>query len=225
VEEGNNMKNKILAILVCMLLIVVTSLVVAGQTIEVNQQERILPNEFLLTGEECNPSIDVEKYVWDPRYETWIDADTENEALNVKICEIITFKVVVSNVGDCPLFNITFWDTMTDGLKYINADPEPDNYSYEPPYYNMSWYFSGPLEPDQSFEIHIEAHVEGPLCSVDFNRAKAEGKCLHGILVYDEDYAYVHPKRWNEKEVNTPLLKFMQSHPYLFPLLQKLIQL
>jgi hypothetical protein len=230
------MKQKILVIFVCLLMMLVTSLVVTGQTNQINQHKKVSPNDILRIDKICEipisyqfwneyePSIDVEKYVWDPKIEEWIDADTENEALDIKPCRDITFKVVIYNVGDCPLFNITIRDTMTDGLKFISGDPEPNDFLYEPPYYNMSWYFPGPLEPTQTFEIYITSHVEGPYCSVDFNRALAEGECLHGNLVDDEDYAYVHPKRWNERVVYTPFLKFIQNLPNQLIMLQKLLQ-
>ena len=228
------MKKKIVGVLVCTLLIIVTSGTVA-QTIEMNKQEKVSPNEIIRTDkvceipvssqfwEECNPSIDVEKYVRD-KNGLWVDADTEDEAVDLRPCIDALFKIVIHNDGDCPFLNITVWDTMSDGLTFITADPAPDNFSYEPPYYYTYWFFSGPLFPCESIEIYITAHVEGPYCSIDFNHALAEGECEHGEFVADEDYAYVHPKKWNVKEVNSPFLQFLQIHPNLFLLLQRLLQ-
>ena len=150
---------------------------------------------FRLTEKECEPSIDVEKYVWDPCNEEWVNADTESEALDLPICTDVTFKIVIHNDGECcgPLFNIQVYDVMHDSLKYISADPEPDDFAYDPPYYYMVWYFPGPLEYCETIEIYVTAHVEGPECSVDFNYVEvlAESDC-EPYYVDDWDYAYVH---------------------------------
>ena len=57
----------------------------------------------------------------------------------------------------------------------------------------MLWYFPGPLDPCNTIEIYITAHVEGPHCSVDFNyvEVQAFSEC-DPYYVYDWDYAYVH---------------------------------
>jgi hypothetical protein len=73
--------------------------------------------ETIKIGEEvqCNPSIDVEKYVRD-KDGNWVDADTEYEALDVFICSELKFKIVVHNDGDCPLFYINIHDRMHESL-------------------------------------------------------------------------------------------------------------
>jgi len=182
---------------------------------------------FVVTGgEECEPSIDVEKYVWDPDNNDWVDADTEADALDLKICTDAKFKIVIHNDGECcDLYNIIVNDKMEDSLKFISADPEPDDYAYDPPYHYMTWHFPGPLPPCNTIEIIITAHVEGPACSTDFNYVKvvAHSDC-DPPEVYDEDYAYVHAKKGKARSVDTPFLNFLENYLHMFPILQLLLQ-
>jgi hypothetical protein len=55
---------------------------------------------FELTGADCQPSVDVEKYVMCPCTEEWFDADTEDEALDLPICTDVQFKIVIHNNGE-----------------------------------------------------------------------------------------------------------------------------
>ena len=73
------------------------------------------------------PSVDVEKYVWDPKNQQWDDADTESTALDIPICHDATFKIAIHNNGNIELTDITIKDKMHDSLKYIAGDPEPDH--------------------------------------------------------------------------------------------------
>jgi hypothetical protein len=176
---------------------------------------------FELTGE-SNPSIDVEKYVWDEKNQKWVDADTENTALDIPICNNVTFMIDIYNDGDCTLSDIYVYDVMHDSLKFISANPEPDESFYDPPYYFINWFFDEPLRPCESINIYITAHVEGPECSTDFNSVNVSGECNHGIVL-DSDIAYVHAVKKN-REFNIPFLNWLQSHPNMFPILQLLIQ-
>lgn len=155
-------------------------------------EERDLCFQLTTKGQE-EASVDIEKYVWDPCQQEWVDADTEAEALDLPICTDVTFKIVMHNDGECPIFNIYVYDVMHDSLKYLSADPEPDDFAYDPPFYYMLWLFPGPLDPCNIIEIYITAHVEGPECSIDFNYVEviAESNC-EPYYVSDWDYAYVH---------------------------------
>jgi hypothetical protein len=147
------------------------------------------------------PSIDVEKYIWDDKNQEWIDADNENSALDVPICTEITF--------------------MVDSLKFISADPEPYQFEHNPPFYNMFWLFPGPLITGETIEIYITAHVEGPECSTDYNFVEVFGTSEDGTIVTDTEYCYVHAIK-KSIEFNNPFIVFLYSHPSLFPLIQKL---
>jgi hypothetical protein len=189
------------------------------------QFEEYYDVSFVLTGvgEPCNPGIDVEKYVLDLDGK-WIDADTENTALDLPICHDGQFKIVITNTGDCALINIVVKDIMHESLKYLSADPEPDNVVNTPPDWVMDWMFPGPLAPGATIEIFVNFHVEGPECSVDYNHVLVEGFCEEcpGEIVNDEDWCWVHAYK-KSKDLNMPFLQFLQSHPKIFPLLQKLL--
>jgi hypothetical protein len=167
------------------------------------------------------PSIDVEKYIWDDKNQEWIDADNENSALDVPICTEITFKIVINNNGDESLFNLHITDAMVDSLKFISADPEPYQFEHNPPFYNMFWLFPGPLITGETIEIYITAHVEGPECSTDYNFVEVFGTSEDGTIVTDTEYCYVHAIKKNI-EFNNLFIVFLYSHPSLFPLIQKL---
>jgi hypothetical protein len=177
----------------------------------------------LTTKQGCEPCVDVEKYVRENPNQDWVDADTEDTALDVLICTEVTFKIVIHNCGDVPLENIVVKDRMHDSLKFISADPEPDVFNYEPPIYYMEWKIPGPLEPCETKEIYIVAHVEGPECSYDFNHVLVEAQGC-GNTVEDEDWCYVHAKR-KGKSVNMPFITWLESHPNMFPLLQIMLKL
>jgi hypothetical protein len=151
---------------------------------------------FQLTSKECEPSIDVEKYVWDPVTQEWVDADDPGSAVDLVICTEATFKIVIHNDGDecCgPIFDILVYDVMEDSLEFISADPPPDEWTYDPPYYYLWWYFPGPLFPCEIIEIYITAHVVGPECTIDYNYVEVLGHVdCPPFEVFDEDYAYVH---------------------------------
>jgi len=177
----------------------------------------------LTTKPECEPSIDVEKYVWDSNNQAWVDADTESEALDVPICDDVQFKIVIHNDGNEPLYEIIVKDKMHDSLKFRSADPEPDEVYYEAPYWYMTWFFPGPLNPCDVIEIYITAHVEGPDCSIDFNYVLVEAYGC-GETVVDDDFAYVHAVK-KSKSANYQFFAWLESHPNMFPLLQKLLKL
>jgi hypothetical protein len=173
---------------------------------------------FVLTGVGGDPSIDVEKFVWSEKLQEWVDADTEDEAIDVKICKDVTFKIVIHNDGDLPLQGISIRDKMHESLKFISGDPEPDEHYFEEPFWYLNWYFDGILYPCDTIEYYVTAHVEGPECSYDFNYVLVESS---GVM--DEDYAWVHAHD-KAKEFNSPILNFLQSHPNIFPLLQIVLQ-
>jgi len=181
---------------------------------------------FQLTagGEPCEPGIDVEKQVKDKDGE-WVDADTEDEAVDLPICEEATFRIIIKNTGDCALIDIIVKDIMHDSLKYINADPEPDSVVHTAPEWFMEWMIPGPLAPGDTITIYITFHVEGPECSNDYNHVLVEGFCEEcpALVVRDEDWCWVHAYK-KSKDLNMSFLQFLQAHPNIFPLLQKLLK-
>lgn len=170
----------------------------------------------------CDPSIDVEKQVWCATTERWVDADTRDTAHDVVICTNIQFRIIVKNTGNCPLYNVRVLDKMHNSLKYLGADPVPDEEYFEDPFYFMIWYIPS-LVPGQDIVIYVNAHVEGPECSYDVNHAEATGECEHGTTVFDEDDCWIHAKE-KAREFNSPILNFLENHPNMFPLLQLVLQ-
>jgi hypothetical protein len=171
---------------------------------------------------QCNASIDIEKYVWDEKNDEWVDADTENEALDIPICHDATFKIVVLNDGDCPLADTIVEDILHDTLVFKSADPEPDTFQHVPPYYYMSWGYAG-LNIGETIEINITAHVKGPDCTIDSNYAFVISHCIHCCFIEDEDWCWVHAKTGG-RTLNRPFLHFLQNHPNLLKLIQLLLQ-
>jgi hypothetical protein len=182
---------------------------------------------FELTGTQpCEPSIVVEKYVWDEANGEWVDADTEAEAIRLPICQDVYFKIVIHNNGNIDLKDIVVMDKMHDSLRFISANPGPDEYVYDPPFHYMDWYFPGPLPPCNTIEIYITAHVEGPEDSYDFNFVLVEANGC-GQTVSDEDYAWVNAYKKSRDAniyIHSLLEHFIQQHPYLVKILNLLIK-
>ena len=200
--------------------LIFSSVAIANNSKEIDEitDESIVNKDVL----QFNPSIDVKKDVWDPE-SGWVSANSEDTAADLPICENTKFRIKVWNTGDCPVYGGVL-DTMEDHLDYISSDPEPDDFEHAPPFYYIIWAFPQPINPGESTpEIIIEAHVGGPECTITYNHAYANFTAPDGTMVEDDDYAYVHAYK-KSRENNNPFLQFFQSHPYLFPLLQKLLQ-
>jgi hypothetical protein len=181
---------------------------------------------FKLTAEEdpCIPSIDVEKYVWDQENGKWIQADTPAQALDIQISTDVTFRIVVTNDGECPLFEIKIQDWMHDSLEFVSADPEPHIFEYNPPEYYMEWNFSESLTPGGTIEIYVYGHVVGPDSSKDYNRVYVQGFAEEaGEFVEDEDEAWVHAIE-KSRIIISPFLNWLKNHPNMFPILRLLLQ-
>jgi hypothetical protein len=169
----------------------------------------------------CNVSIDVEKEVWDPCHEEWVDADTENESLDLPICTNATFKITIHNDGECAdITDIFVYDRMHESLEYISADPQPDDTMEDPPYLYLVWYGLGPLAPCETIEIIVTAHVVGPNCSTDENYAYAEGLVqFPPFYVWDEDWAWVHAyvnKPPTKPDIKVPTGKIKAGTKYYY---------
>jgi hypothetical protein len=160
---------------------------------------------FVITGEEeCTPSIDVEKKVWDEDLQDWVDS-TEIDS-----CSNADFLITIHNDGTCcDLTNIIVDDFMDASLEYLTASPDPDYVDPTPTGTLIGWSFPGPLEPCNTIDITVTAHVVGPPCHLDSNYVWAQGDCEEqAVGVYDEDVAYVHATRppWPDHKMHYPQL-------------------
>jgi hypothetical protein len=122
-----------------------------------------------------------------------IDADDPESAVDWEICTLVPFVITITNTGDFPLIDFYVEDIMHDSLEFVEADPWPDDFYYDPPYWYIYWYFPGPLNPGEAITITIWAHVLGPHCSIDENYINVEAFCPETQeYVFDEDSAFIH---------------------------------
>ena len=94
------------------------------------------------------PGINVEKKVWDSHDKEW------TEEAYAKPGAEIRFNITVQNTGDCNLENVYVNDTLPSGLEYADdAIPNEPVVNGR----NLSWFFSGGLEPDEKIYIEFNA--------------------------------------------------------------------
>jgi uncharacterized repeat protein (TIGR01451 family) len=171
----------------------------------------------------CDPCIDVEKYVFDPNNQEWVDADDETSAIDLPVDEDITFKIVIHNCGDVELTNIHVYDVMHDSLEFIASDPEPDQFLYEEPFYYMYWFFPGPIYPCDIIELYITAKPVQPE-SYDFNYVEVTADGC-GNQAFDFDYCWVHGTKV-PKSFDMPfILRLFERFPNIFHILRQLLNI
>jgi len=208
------------------ILLVLVSLVFSSVAIAVNTKETSkISNNSKVTKNfmQCNPEVDIKKDVWDPD-SGWVSANSEETAADLPICETTKFRIKVWNTGDCPVTGGVL-DKMDDQLTFISSDPEPDDFIHIPPHYWIIYAFPQVLNPGEAGpEIIIQAHVGGPECTITYNHAVANYTCAHGIIVEDDDYAYVHAHE-KSKNINARFLDFIENHINLFPVLRQILGL
>jgi hypothetical protein len=181
---------------------------------------------FILTGpDECDPSIDVEKYIWDPDTQEWVDCDTEDEALDFERCTEITYKIVITNTGTCALYDVMVMDKLHESVEYVGADPEPIKVEVVPPDTIIEW-FIPEMDQTQVIEIFLTGHVVGEDCSFDYNYVMVEATCPHGKVVRDEDWCWIHVGETSRTIFQHRLLaQIFERFPNIFPLLRQLLAL
>ncbi len=160
---------------------------------------------FVITGgPECEPSIDVEKKVWDETQGGWVDST------DIDVCTDAQFLITIHNDGTCcDLTNIYVYDFMDSSLEFLDAVPPPDTVRLVPGGTGLIWLDPGPLPPCNTIDITVTAHVVGPACHLDSNYVWAQGDCEEqAVGVYDEDVAYVHATEppWPNHKMHYPQL-------------------
>jgi len=138
--------------------------------------------------EPCVPSIEVNKTVWDPVAEAWIE-----KIENANISQTYRFRCEVHNNGTCcDLTDIKVVDTLSDSLEYVN-NATVDGVSKEPDWQSgnqFGWNFTGPLAPSQKIVIEFDANVTD--CGNDSNVQNATAYCSKtNEWVSDEDDAWI----------------------------------
>jgi uncharacterized repeat protein (TIGR01451 family) len=136
---------------------------------------------FVITGEESEPCVEVEKKVWDPVNEDWV------EEINATICTNVTFQLTVHNCGDFDLTNIQVYDDLPVCLEYIPGTSTPFEPSIQGS--NLIWTFNGPLPYCHTITIKFDAHVISD--GENVNRVTVTADSAGGVAV-DVDTATVH---------------------------------
>jgi hypothetical protein len=137
--------------------------------------------------EACEPSIEVDKQVWDTNRQTWV------EEISAGLKDTVTFQCIIHNDGTCcPLYNMAVTDVLSNSLDYANNAMVNDK-QYEPEVINnkeLKWFFEGPLNPCETITIKYNAHVVN--CGEDENVQRVEAVCEKtGQAVFAEDRAIV----------------------------------
>lgn len=165
------------------------------------------------------PSIDVEKYVWNPDTYEYVQPDIDNP-LDFDHGSIVEFKIVIHNDGICcDLINIWVFDFMDDSLEPVDWTWTPDAIYTVPGGTELGWTFPGPLEPCNTIVIYLWAEVVGKPCSVDRNYVYAEGFCPYMYeYVWDEDEVFIHvkcvPEVWVDDDYHTGTPGWDVTHYY-----------
>ena len=161
--------------------------------------------------QQCEPGIDVEKYVWCPMTQQWID-----NQINFNMEDTVYFNITVENIGTCTLYDWYIDDWMENGLTYnevlsfkvvqgdtvwnLDSRKDPQDISYnveDEGYYTvLEWWDTGeePFEfiPGTIIYIELSAVVTSEVyCDYLENWACAEGYYDVDAYVWDEDVIYL----------------------------------
>ncbi|MCK5030529.1 MAG: hypothetical protein KAR64_03595, partial [Thermoplasmatales archaeon] len=136
------------------------------------------------------PGIDIEKQVWEETSQQWVDE------IRVPTGIYLTFKITVSNIGDCLLTNIVVNDTMKSQLEYRNDASVPP--SSESPH-QVIWNFDT-MAPGDIIEITFRA--ETVHCCHGWNKVNVSGyRDINDETVYDEHLVKVKVTRTDDQPI------------------------
>ena len=140
------------------------------------------------------PSIEVEKWV---KYKDESDYAYRKEIEDAKVCDNVTFMIVIHNNGDTSLTDISVTDELSISLGYRdNATVHfPDGTTAEMEPLDMEgiyyWYFGCVwLEPCEYINITFDAHVD--VCGTDNNEVHVSAAYDEGDYVTDDDIVWVY---------------------------------
>jgi len=178
------MKKKIIIPSIMILLILTAILPVVSS---LNNEKK---NRNIIISEDCEPCMEVEKEIFDPVIEQWVEeADTcqYEEAL---------WRIKISNCGNCQLTTISVSDLLDEGLTYIANSATP----FEP-------YISNPRNPfwGKPYTTPLEPIPIGSYLVITFkttcneigklvNHVKVDGSCDCGRAITQSDSACVNVK-------------------------------
>ena len=222
-------------VLLIAVFIVFSSIAIADTNVKINKTNIKTTNNSAdhlgleQTKETTEAIIDAENYVWDGVNAQWVDADDTGEAHKVPVDTPVWLRLVVHNQGNSALHTIQI-DADLLQFEFYGADPSPDYISIDPPWVYMEWDIVA-LDPDQKFEVIIEACVLGPVTQYAVFYTSSIGYDYGGNVISDTDYCYILPyKTPRNKAIQTSpflnfLQNFLQNNPNMFPVLRQLLVL
>ena len=95
----------------------------------------------------------------------------------------VTYKMNVTNTGDCILNPVTVVETMPAGMSFVSATPVA-NVSAS----LITWPNIGPLAAGESETLTLVAHIDSAAVGTLNSTVSAEGKPIHGDCVTDDAY-------------------------------------
>jgi len=159
-------------------------------------QETSMNLAFVVTGEAGEPCVEIDKKVWDPVRESWVDE------INAKIGENVKFKITVHNCGNVDLTNIQVSDTLPVCLEYVENSAEPQPFMVGE--HSIIWKFQGPLKPCNTITITFTAQVIS--LGENINRAVVTAESSVGSVT-DSDTATVNASGEASIEVDKKISK------------------
>jgi len=127
----------------------------------------------------------VEKQVWNPDSQEWVDE------INASVGETVRFKITITYHGGYTLYNIKVRDELPECLEYAdNADPEETSISSDGK--TIWWNLTQELSDGESTSIEFDAIVaETSGCGPCINLANITANECSGAILYGEDTATV----------------------------------
>nr|CBH39001.1 hypothetical secreted protein containing NosD and DUF11 domains [uncultured archaeon] len=112
-----------------------------------------------------------------------ITVDTAATATEGAPCTDVTYKIDVTNTGDCILNPVTVVETLPAGMSFVSATPVA-NVSAS----LITWTDLGPLAAGESKTITLVAHIDPGASGKLNSTVSAKGKPIHGATVTGDAY-------------------------------------
>ncbi len=153
---------------------------------------------------ECDPEMQVSKWVWDDYEGLWVDE------IYAEFADVVSFKLSMENTGDCDtLIGMKFIDSLPGDLEYagesslyVNGEllgpRAPDVIEEIPDGLSLEWYLSEDVErllPGQSVEIVFNATVVDAGVFVNWLYGESRLHTDPSIVFEEMDFASVIVER------------------------------
>ncbi|MGB7001965.1 MAG: NosD domain-containing protein [Halobacteriota archaeon] len=98
-------------------------------------------------------------------------------------CTDVTYKIDVTNTGDCILYPVMVAETLPAGMSFVSATPVANVTDGL-----ITWTNIGPLAASESKTITLVAHIDPGASGTLNSTVSAEGKPIHGDGATDDAY-------------------------------------